>query len=140
MIWQLVLTFIIGFLSGSIVPLASEGWLVFMLSEYPDLKMVLVGMISLGNTLGGVLTYFMGKWLATHKLEQWLAKRKNARWFDQVKKWGSPALFFSWIPIVGDIMVFSGGILGLPFWPVCVLLALGKTLRYLIISGIWNLW
>src|SRR5690606_15314734 len=99
----------------------------------PDMFWPAVMVATLGNTLGGVISYFMG--LGAEKgVEHWREKhghadvearrRKSAgRWHRQISAWvhklGPGALFFAWLPVVGDPLCVVAGWLKLPFWP-CV--------------------
>ena len=51
-----------------------------------------------------------------------------------VRHWGSFALLFSWLPIVGDGLCFAGGWLKLSFMSSLLAITLGKALRYIAIA------
>src|SRR5690606_2573580 len=104
---------------------------------------------TLGNTLGGIVSYFMGL-EAENGYERWREKhghinveehkRKSAgRWHEPISKWvhrfGPASLFFSWLPLVGDPLCLVAGWLRLPFWPSVFFMALGKFLRYVVMTG-----
>ena len=40
------------------------------------------------------------------------------------------ALFFAWLPIIGDALCFAAGFLRLPFMASCAAIATGKAVRY----------
>jgi len=104
---------------------------------------------TLGNTLGGIISYAMGlgaekgyeRWREKHgHADDEAQRRKSAgRWHkqisDKVHRFGPAALFFSWLPIVGDPLCVVAGWLKLPFWPSVFFMALGKFLRYVIMTG-----
>jgi membrane protein YqaA with SNARE-associated domain len=57
-------------------------------------------------------------------------KRRAVEW---LRKWGSPALMLSWLPVVGDPLCFAAGFLRLPFLASLLFIALGKSARYAVI-------
>ena len=61
------------------------------------------------------------------------------RWHHHVSAWvhrfGPAAMFFSWLPVVGDPLCVVAGWLKLPFWPCVFFMALGKFLRYVVMTA-----
>jgi len=49
------------------------------------------------------------------------------------KKWGSPALFFAWVPIVGDPLTVVAGALNLNLYLFTFWVVLGKAFRYALV-------
>ena len=47
-----------------------------------------------------------------------------------LRKWGSPALLLSWLPVLGDPLCFAAGFLRLPFLASLLFITLGKVTRY----------
>jgi membrane protein YqaA with SNARE-associated domain len=43
-------------------------------------------------------------------------------------------LLLSWLPIIGDPLCAVAGWLKMPFWPCVTYMAIGKFLRYLILT------
>jgi membrane protein YqaA with SNARE-associated domain len=56
---------------------------------------------------------------------------KAERYFN---RYGSWALLFSWVPILGDPLCLAGGVLKTGFWRFVLLVALGKLLRYMVVA------
>ena len=48
---------------------------------------------------------------------------------------GPPALLLSWLPVVGDPLCAVAGYLRLPFWPCVVYMAIGKGVRYTLMTA-----
>ena len=49
-------------------------------------------------------------------------------------RYGSWALLFSWLPVFGDPLCLASGVLKTAFWRFVLLVALGKSLRYLVVA------
>lgn len=56
----------------------------------------------------------------------------SARWFH---RFGPPTLLLSWLPVVGDPLCAVAGWLRLPFWPCVFYMAVGKCLRYVVMTA-----
>jgi membrane protein YqaA with SNARE-associated domain len=96
-----------------------------------------------GNTLGGAITWWMGRGAARAK--EALRRRKGRGALDAdeptsrsqryaqawLSRWGAKACLLSWLPVVGDPLCAVAGWLNLPFWPCVLYMALGKGARYL---------
>jgi len=92
----------------------------------------MVVIATIGNVLGSIITYGMGRLgnEAVHK--KWLrmdeARVAQAeRWFT---KYGQPSLLFAWLPIIGDPLCLVAGLLRSPIWAFLILVTLGKLGRY----------
>ena len=62
------------------------------------------------------------------------AAEKETRWFGWLQFFGPKTLLLSWLPIIGDPLCAVAGWLKMPFWPCVVYMAIGKFLRYLILT------
>ena len=99
---------------------------------------------TIGNTLGGIVTFFMGdllrrgvtkvKWY--DRIQRWFKLEGKA--LDRVRKWGVPALFFSWMPIIGDPLCLAGGYLRLSIWPSVLWIFIGKFVRYVVLLWLFT--
>ena len=56
----------------------------------------------------------------------------TTRWF---QRFGPSALLLSWLPGVGDPLCAVAGWLRLPFWPCVACMAIGKCLRYIVMTA-----
>ena len=52
-----------------------------------------------------------------------------------MRKYGSPALLLSWVPILGDPLCVAAGWLRLNPWLSALFIALGKFARYVAIAA-----
>ncbi|TFL15504.1 DedA family protein [Pusillimonas caeni] len=143
--------FIVSLVSATILPLGSEPAVFGYVKLSPHMFWPAVLVATLGNTLGGVISYAMGlgaekgyeRWREKHghgHAEIEAQRRKSAgRWHRHISDWvhrfGPAALFFSWLPMVGDPLCVVAGWLKLPFWPSVFFMAVGKFLRYVVMTG-----
>lgn len=138
--------FIVSIVSATLLPLGSEPAVFGFVKIAPDMFWPAILIATLGNTLGGAISYGMG--LGAEKAyERWREKhpekhhgKAGGRWHDYISYWlhriGPPALFFSWVPVIGDLLCAVAGWLRLPFWPSVTYMAIGKFLRYAIMTGL----
>ena len=123
--WQthaLWLMFASAFLSATILPGNSE--IIFIALASPKLALgtwlstdifLLLFMATLGNGLGSLTTYGIGRWLP-----QFRPKNHRTLWvMRQLQRYGSLTLLLSWLPIVGDLFCALAGWLRLNFIASC---------------------
>ena len=60
---------------------------------------------------------------------------REARALAWLQKFGAKACLLSWLPVVGDPLCAVAGWLKLPFWPCMAYMAVGKFLRYLVMTS-----
>ena len=125
--------FLACLLSATIIPLSSEVILGgAMLLDYPTPVIVLVA--ALGNTAGGMISFYMG-WLCKWEwLERWfkIKREKIERFRGHIEKYGVWAALLTWLPIVGDPLAIAMGFIRLnPVWTVLIMFV-GKLLRYIV--------
>ena len=127
--------FIVSFISATLLPLGSEPVVFGLVELNPSLFWPAIGVATLGNTLGGMVTWAMG--LASHKvLDKFSHSRHHLRAIDWLQRLGPKACLLSWLPIVGDPLCAVAGWLKMPFWPCVIYMAIGKFLRYLTMTSI----
>lgn len=137
--------FIISLVSATLLPLGSEPAVFGYVKLAPDMFWPAVLVATLGNTIGGVISYAMGRG-AERAYEKWRlehpgkAKEKaGGRWHEVTTRWihrlGPPALLLSWMPAIGDPLCAVAGWLRLAFWPSVVYMAIGKFIRYVLMTA-----
>jgi membrane protein YqaA with SNARE-associated domain len=119
--------FAAAFISATVLPANSEIVLVAVLQAYPERAAAAIALATLGNTLGGLTTYGIGRLLPQRK-------EGDARAVALLRRHGAWALLLSWVPIVGDALCAAAGWLRVPFWPSLALIAAGKLARYLAVA------
>ncbi len=138
--------FVAGLLAATILPFGSEPILLAYLAAVPSLFWPAIGVATVGNTLGGVVSYWMGA--GVHRVYgRWRVqkldddspdgtRRRAERW---IRRLGPAGLVFAWLPIIGDPLCLVAGWLRLSFWPCVAWMAVGKFLRYVTISWLLTL-
>lgn len=125
--------FVVSFISATLLPLGSEPAVFGLVSLNPSLFWPAIGVATLGNTLGGAVTWAMG--LASHKvIDRYQHSKHHLRALDWLERIGPKACLLSWLPIIGDPLCAVAGWLRLPFWPCLVYMAIGKFCRYVIMT------
>jgi len=126
---------VISFLSATLLPMGSEAALFGLLKLNPELFWPAIGVATLGNTAGGAVTWWMG--LGAHRLVDKARHRPTElRALDWLQRFGPKACVMSWLPVIGDPLCAVAGWMRFPFWPCVAWMALGKLLRYLIMTVI----
>lgn len=122
---SLTALFISSFLAATLLPGGSEAVLFGVLQLHPDKLWTAIGVATLGNTLGGLSSYLIGRLIPPTKALKGLAI---------VQRWGSPALLLSWVPLLGDPLCVAAGWLRLNVMWSALFIALGKFARYWVIA------
>lgn len=117
--------FLSSLLGATLLPGGSELVLVGVLRLHPDLAWPAVLVGTIGNTLGGMVTFGMG-WL--------LPQSRQLRHVEQLRRYGAPALLLAWAPVVGDALCLTAGWLRLSPWRAALFMAIGKCARYAVLA------
>ncbi len=126
--------FVVAFFSATLLPMGSEPAVIGLVKLNPDLFWPAVLVATAGNTLGGMVTFWMG--YGAERAYVKVAKRSpEARALSWLQRLGPRACLLSWLPLVGDPLCAVAGWLRLPFWPCTVYMAIGKFARYLTLTG-----
>ncbi len=123
-----------AFISSTLAPGGSEAVLVYMINKYPSSVPILVLVATIGNTLGSLTTWGFGLWTGKKYPAGYLLTARQQKSLHTVHHWGTLALLFSWLPIVGDGLCFAGGWLKLSFFTSLIAIIIGKALRYIAIA------
>ena len=121
--------FMVAFVSATLLPLGSEPAVFGYVKLNPEQFWLTVVVATAGNTLGGMVDYWMGRGAKQ------VAGGKETRYLKWFERLGPKALFFSWLPAVGDPLCAVAGWLKLPFWRCVFWMAIGKFLRYSLMTG-----
>jgi len=131
------LMFISAFLSATILPGNSEAVFLSLaatiqLPTYSYFSEPIVWLLfsaTVGNSLGSVTTYCLGRWLPSPTLNK---QEGKVRWvLAKIQRYGVWTLLFSWLPIVGDLFCAVAGWLRLNSLQTLFFILIGKFLRYL---------
>jgi membrane protein YqaA with SNARE-associated domain len=118
-----------AFLSSTLLPGGSEVVLAYFALERSHPAWLLLVVASAGNTLGGMSSWLIGRLIPAKPLERADLVAPVAR----IRKYGSPALLLSWVPVLGDPLCVAAGWLRIG-WPWALLfIAVGKIARYAVL-------
>lgn len=127
--YPLIALFWSGFLSSTLLPGSSE------LSLYASLQLglsveVVVLVATIGNTLGGVVNYFIGIYLPNRTLQE----KRGLKIQSMLQKYGYWILCFSWLPVIGDPLCVAAGWMRMQFLPCLFFIFIGKAVRYILLT------
>ena len=126
--------FVVSFISATLLPLGSEPAVFGLIKLNPELFWPAILIATAGNTLGGALNWWIG--LGAHKvLDRARGSKTEVRALAWLKRFGARGCLLSWLPVVGDPLCVAAGWLKLPFWPCVFYMAIGKFLRYLLMTS-----
>jgi membrane protein YqaA with SNARE-associated domain len=127
--------FVVALISATLLPLGSEPAVAGLVLMDPGLFWPAVVVATLGNTLGGGISWWMGygaerAW--EHKTHRKPHELRAIAWLG---RFGPRACLLSWLPIVGGPLCALAGWLRMPFWPCLAYMAVGKFGRYLVMTS-----
>lgn len=122
---SLLSLFLGSFFAATLLPGGSEAVLIGVLKSYPETLWPALLIATLGNTLGGMVSFGMG-WL--------LPQTQQLKHVEKLRRYGTPALLLAWAPLIGDALCLAAGWLRLNPWQAALFMALGKFARYWVIA------
>lgn len=134
--------FFSALVAATLLPMQSEAVLVGLLltERYPVAALLLVA--TLGNVLGSVLNWLLGRYIERLRHKRWFPV-SEAR-LDQAQRaygrFGRWSLLLSWAPVIGDPLTVMAGVLREPFWRFLLLVSLAKAGRYLLLTALTLGW
>lgn len=134
--------FATAFLAATILPGGSEALLAALLAMRTGDVALLLMVATIGNTLGSVVNWLMGRGVERLRARPWfpVGPAAYAAAEHRFRRYGWWSLLFAWVPVVGDPLTVVAGALRTPFWPFLVLVAAGKAARYLVLAAGVLLW
>ena len=128
--------FFSALVAATIIPMQSEAVLVGLLatSEQPAMMLILVATV--GNVLGAVINWWLGRYLLNFRGKRWFPSSQSqiARaqiWYSRYGRW---TLLGSWLPLVGDPITVVAGVMREPLISFLLLVSFAKALRYLLLA------
>jgi len=132
---ELLSLFTVSFLAATILPAQSEMVLAGLQVAGKSSAVALVSVATLGNVLGAVVNWILGRYLIHFQDRRWFPVKEKminkATVFYQ--KWGVWTLLFAWLPFIGDPFTLVAGIFRTNIWVFLVLVTIGKAGRYIAI-------
>lgn len=110
-----------AFVSATLFPGASEAVLLALVSSWPDALFTALTVATVGNTLGSMTSYAIGRFFP---------KKVSNRALDWLQRWGVYALLLSWLPLVGDALPLAAGWLRIHWFKSLIFIMIGKAGRY----------
>tara|TARA_R110000787_G_scaffold91080_3_gene192089 strand:+ start:4698 stop:5126 length:429 start_codon:yes stop_codon:yes gene_type:complete len=134
--------FMSALVAATILPMQSEAVLVGLLASSAYSPVLLIGVATVGNVLGSVINWYLGRFLMRFRGRRWFPASqsqldKAQRWYHRYGRW---SLLGSWLPLVGDPLTVVAGVLKEPLVPFLILVTIAKGARYLILAGIVLAW
>lgn len=132
--WGYIGLFIAALVAGSILPFSSEVVITILVQMGAD-PWICVIAASVGNTIGGLICYWLG-WLGNPEwIERWLkidkAKLDKASRF--VGRYGAWMGVFGVLPWVGEAIIVILGLMRANLYITTLMMFIGKAARYIAI-------
>lgn len=123
--------FVVSFVSATLLPLGSEPAVFAVIKANPALYWPTIVVATIGNTLGGIVDYWIG--LAARRALS-PQQQQPARWSTWVDRYGAKVLLLGWMPVIGDPLCTLAGWKKLPFLSCVIYMAIGKLVRYVLVT------
>ncbi len=127
--------FLAAFGAATVLPFQSEVvFVALQLRETAGVGMLVV-VASLGNVLGAVVNYALGRGAERFRGARWFpaSARQLERAQGWWRRWGVWTLLLSWAPL-GDAFTVIAGVMRTRLWVFLALVGLAKTGRYAILA------
>lgn len=124
---SLLALFTASFLAATLLPGGSEAVLFAVLRAFPETYWPAIALATLGNTLGGLSSYAIGRLIPA---------RPAGKAYALAQRYGAPVLLLSWVPVIGDALCVASGWLRQRLAPATLFIAIGKLARYLAVAAI----
>jgi membrane protein YqaA with SNARE-associated domain len=126
--------FVVSFISATLLPLGSEPVVFGLVKLNPAMFWPAVLVATLGNTLGGSVSWWMG-YGAEQAYEHFSHKPLESRALRWLQRFGPKTCLLSWLPGIGDPLCALAGWMKMPFWPCVAYMAVGKFARYVTMTA-----
>lgn len=126
-----------SFLAATIFPAQSEIMLstLILLKEHSIIALVLAA--SVGNVLGSLVNYAIGRYLIKYKGKKWFPIKETSieKASKFYQKYGVWSLLLAWMPIIGDPLTLIAGIFRTNIYLFLILVTIGKAGRYVLLAA-----
>ena len=134
--------FFSAFIAATIFPAQSELVLAGMLVKNTAPAWILIGVATIGNTLGSTTNWVLGRFLTRYRDKRWFPVKGNSltnaeTWY---RKYGRWTLLLSWVPFIGDPLTLAAGLLRETLLTFILIVAVAKLARYLVVAAITLQW
>lgn len=123
--------FFISFLSATIIPFSSDAFVAGMIALKFNMWWVFI-IASVGNTLGGMTNYYIGRAGKTEWINKYLriSEKKIHRAEKYVQKFTVLSALLTWLPGIGDALALVLGLFRANIYKVVLFMLIGKSARY----------
>jgi membrane protein YqaA with SNARE-associated domain len=134
--------FLSAFLSATILPAQSEAVLVALLVAKSHSVVLLLTAASLGNILGSVVNWLLGRGIERFRDSRFFPVSEKALQTAEghYARWGYWSLLLSFAPVIGDPLTVIAGVLREPLWRFLLLVSISKVGRYLVLAWLTLRW
>ena len=132
--WGYVGLFISALLAGSIIPFSSEIVMVALVKVGLSPALCVLS-ATLGNTLGGMTCYYMGRLGRIDWIEKYfkVKKEKVDKMVNFLQGKGAMMAFFAFLPAIGEVIAIALGFMRSNTWITVGSMFLGKLIRYILL-------
>jgi membrane protein YqaA with SNARE-associated domain len=116
-----------SFLAATLLPGGSELALYGVLKLHPETKWTAICVATLGNTLGALTSYAIGRVIP---------QSKPLKGMTILQRHGAPVLLLSWLPFIGDPLCVAAGWLRMNAAAATFFIAAGKLARYVAVAAL----
>ncbi len=130
--------FVSAFLAATILPISSEAVLAGLVATGQGDPMLLLGVATVGNTLGSAVNWLLGRGIDALRDRRWfpVSHEQYDRASRTFRRFGAWTLLFAWLPLVGDAFTLAAGAARMHFGLFLALVALGKAARYAAVMAV----
>lgn len=130
--------FLVAFGAATVLPFQSEPVLIGLLVSGKFSVPGLLIVASVGNILGAVCNWVLGRFIDRFQDRAWFPVKKPSLerasgWYRRYGRW---SLLLSWMPLFGDALTVIAGVLREPLWSFLILVTVAKTGRYLVLAAL----
>ena len=125
-----------AFLAATIFPAQSELLLAYLLRSGEHSWWLLLAVATLGNVLGSVVNWLLGRSLERFRHRRWfpVSNKSLERAESWYRRWGKWSLLLSWTPLIGDALTVVAGVLRTSLATFLTLVLIAKAGRYGVIA------
>jgi membrane protein YqaA with SNARE-associated domain len=127
--------FFAAFIAATLLPAQSEAVLAALVLAGQHPVWLLVTVASIGNVLGSVVNWVMGRFLMAYSAHPRFpfTPAQISRAQDWYGRRGWVSLFGSWLPVIGDPLTLAAGIMREPLWRFLLVVTAAKAGRYIVL-------
>ena len=98
--------FLSSFFAATLLPAQSEAVLAFQLTSNKNNLIYLIFVATLGNVMGSLVNWYLGKFCLKYKEKKWFPIKVNQLEKGQkyYREYGRFSLLFSWLPVIGILL------------------------------------